>query len=428
MVYSFYQLLWLYMIYSFIGWCGEVVVAAVKRHRFVNRGAVSGPFCPIYGLGAAVVAVFFPELKGNPLFLFLGGMVVNTFVEYVTGRIMEMSLHKKWWDYSDQKFNLGGYVCLKTSVLWGICTVLMIYVLNPVFTGLVGLIPKLWGEIILWVLFGLLIVDFIGTVIAVWGLKKKNGRIDQIREGLGRTSKLLENTMTRRLQARMIKAYPNLEKDEKEDVFASGCGFYKLACLFFIGAFLGDITETVFCRFSMGRWMSRSSVVFGPFSIVWGLGCAMLTWILYRYREQSDRRLFLCGTILGGAYEYICSVFTESVVGTVFWDYSKIPFNLGGRINLLYCFFWGFAAIIWMKGIYPFLSRWIEKIPVRIGKPLCMIMVFFMSVNIALSGLALDRYSKRHDGLPAKNAVGELMDDWFPDPYMEKVYPNIKFR
>ncbi|MGG6556809.1 UNVERIFIED_CONTAM: putative ABC transporter permease [Blautia caecimuris] len=428
MVYSFYQLLWLYMIYSFIGWCGEVVVAAVKRHRFVNRGAVSGPFCPIYGLGAAVVAVFFPELKGNPLFLFLGGMVVNTFVEYVTGRIMEMSLHKKWWDYSDQKFNLGGYVCLKTSVLWGICTVLMIYVLNPVFTGLVGLIPKLWGEIILWVLFGLLIVDFIGTVIAVWGLKKKNGRIDQIREGFGRTSKLLENTMTRRLQARMIKAYPNLEKDEKEDVFASGCGFYKLACLFFIGAFLGDITETVFCRFSMGRWMSRSSVVFGPFSIVWGLGCAMLTWILYRYREQSDRRLFLCGTILGGAYEYICSVFTEIVFGTVFWDYSKIPFNLGGRINLLYCFFWGFAAIIWMKGIYPFLSRWIEKIPVRIGKPLCMIMVFFMSVNIALSGLALDRYSKRHDGLPAKNAVGELMDDWFPDPYMEKVYPNIKFR
>lgn len=375
-----------------------------------------------------MVAVFFPELKGNPLFLFLGGMVVNTFVEYVTGRIMEMSLHKKWWDYSDQKFNLGGYVCLKTSVLWGICTVLMIYVLNPVFTGLVGLIPKLWGEIILWVLFGLLIVDFIGTVIAVWGLKKKNGRIDQIREGLGRTSKLLENTMTRRLQARMIKAYPNLEKEEKEDVFASGCGFYKLACLFFIGAFLGDITETVFCRFSMGRWMSRSSVVFGPFSIVWGLGCAMLTWILYRYREQSDRRLFLCGTILGGAYEYICSVFTEIVFGTVFWDYSKIPFNLGGRINLLYCFFWGFAAIIWMKGIYPFLSRWIEKIPVRIGKPLCMIMVFFMSVNIALSGLALDRYSKRHDGLPAKNAVGELMDDWFPDPYMEKVYPNIKFR
>lgn len=428
MVYSFYELLWLYMLYSFIGWCGEVAVAAVKRHRFVNRGAVSGPFCPVYGLGASAVAVFLPELRVNPFFLFLGGMVVNTFVEYATGRIMEMSLHKKWWDYSDQKFNLGGYVCLKTSVLWGLCTVLMIYVLNPVFTGLVGMIPVFWGEIILWVLWGLLIVDFIGTVIAVWGLKKKNGRIDQIVEGLGRTSRLLENTMTRRLQARVIRAYPNLVKEEKEEVFASGCGFYKLACLFLIGAFLGDITETVFCRFTMGRWMSRSSVVFGPFSIVWGLGCAMLTWILYRYREQSDRRLFLCGTILGGAYEYICSVFTELAFGTVFWDYSKIPFNLGGRINLLYCFFWGFAAIIWMKGVYPFLSKWIEKIPAQVGKPLCMIMVVFMSVNIVLSGLALDRYSKRHDGVPVRNGINELMDEWFPDSYMEQVYPNIKFR
>ena len=172
----------------------------------------------------------------------------------------------------------------------------------------------------------------------------------------------LTNTMTRKLQARMIKAYPNLVKEDKEEVFAAGCGFYKLVSLFFIGAFLGDVTETIFCRFTMGRWMSRSSVVFGPFSIVWGLGCAILTWILYRYREQSDRRLFLCGTILGGAYEYICSVFTEIVFGTVFWDYSKIPFNLGGRINLLYCFFWGFAAIIWMKVIYPFLAKWIEKI------------------------------------------------------------------
>lgn len=428
MVYSIYDLLWLYMIYSFVGWCGEVLVAAVKRHRFVNRGAVSGPFCPVYGLGAAVTAVFLPELRENLFFLFLGGMVINSFVEYVTGRMMERILHRKWWDYSGEKCSLGGYICLKTSVLWGLCTVLMLRVLNPLLLGLIHVIPRFWGRLILCVLFGLLAVDVLGTVIAVWGLKKKNGRIDQIVEGLGRTSRLLENTMTRKLQARMIKAYPNLQKEEKEEVFASGCGFYKLACLFLIGAFLGDLTETVFCRITAGRWMSRSSVVFGPFSIVWGLACALLTWLLYKYREQSDRRLFLCGTVLGGAYEYICSVFTEIVFGTVFWDYSKLPFNLGGRINLLYCFFWGFAAIVWMKGIYPFLSKWIEKIPVRIGKPLCMILVVFMTVNIALSGLALDRYSKRHDGLPARNTLEQRMDHWFPDPYMERVYPNIKFR
>ena len=81
--------------------------------------------------------------------------------------------------------------------------------------------------------------------------------------------------------------------------------------------------------------------MYGPFSTSWGLGCALLTLFLYRYRNRSDRHIFLAGTLLGGAYEYVCSVFTELVFGTVFWDYSGFAFNLGGRINLLYCFFWG---------------------------------------------------------------------------------------
>ena len=102
--------------------------------------------------------------------------------------------------------------------------------------------------------------------------------------------------------------------------------------------------------------MSRSSVVYGPFSIVWGLGCAMFTALLYKYKEKSDRYIFMLGTVLGGAYEYACSIFTELVFGTVFWDYSKLPFNLGGRINLLFCFFWGIAAVVWLKIIYPKLS------------------------------------------------------------------------
>lgn len=84
--------------------------------------------------------------------------------------------------------------------------------------------------------------------------------------------------------------------------------------------------------------MSRSSVVWGDFSIVWGLAIAAVTALLYKYRNRSQQFLFWMGTFLGGAYEYICSVFTEIVFGTVFWDYSDIPFNLGGRINLLYCF------------------------------------------------------------------------------------------
>lgn len=430
--YNVYQLLWIFFVYSFIGWCGEAAMAAVHRRKFVNRGFVSGPICPVYGAGAAAVAVFLPELKDQLFFLFLGGMIVTTFVEYLTGRILELIFHRKWWDYSDQRFNLDGYVCLKNSVVWGICSVLMICFFDPLLCRFLVLIPRLAGDILLWILGVLLVIDAVGSGVAVLGLKKKQSRITQITEELHKTSKVLENALTTRIQKRMVKAFPNIEGTEgvrvkaKEERFARGCGFFKLASLFILGAFLGDIVETVFCLATTGRLMSRSSLVFGPFSIVWGLACALLTWILYRYRDKSDRYIFVFGTILGGAYEYVCSVFTEMAFGTVFWDYSEIPFNLGGRINLLYCFFWGIAAVVWMKGVYPFLSRQIEKLPARAGRAVCSVLLVLLAADMLISALALARYSERQTGSPEQTAVGQILDEYFPDEFIEKRYENLK--
>ena len=430
--YHVYQLLWIFSVYSFIGWCGEAAMAAVRRHKFVNRGFVSGPLCPVYGAGAAAVAVFLPELHDRLFFLFLGGMIVTTFVEYLTGRLLELIFHRKWWDYSDEKFNLDGYVCLKNSAIWGLCSVLMICFFDPLLCRLIDLIPRLAGNILLWILGVLLVIDAVGSGIAVLGLKKKQSRITQITEELHKTSKLLENALTTRIQRRMVSAFPNIEGTEgagvktKEERFARGCGFFKLASLFILGAFLGDIVETVFCLVTTGRLMSRSSLVFGPFSIVWGLACALLTWILYRYRDKSDRYIFVFGTVLGGAYEYVCSVFTEMAFGTVFWDYSEIPFNLGGRINLLYCFFWGIAAVVWMKGVYPFLSRWIEKLPARMGKVVCSVLLVLLAADMLVSALALARYSERQAGKAEQTAVGQALDEFFPDGFIEKRYENLK--
>ena len=430
--YHVYQLLWIFFVYSFIGWCGEAAMAAVRRHKFVNRGFVSGPLCPVYGAGAAAVAVFLPELHDRLFFLFLGGMIVTTFVEYLTGRLLELIFHRKWWDYSDEKFNLDGYVCLKNSAIWGLCSALMICFFDPLLCRLIDLIPRLAGNILLWILGVLLVIDAVGSGVAVLGLKKKQSRITQITEELHKTSKLLENALTTRIQRRMVSAFPNIEGTEgagvktKEERFARGCGFFKLASLFILGAFLGDIVETVFCLVTTGRLMSRSSLVFGPFSIVWGLACALLTWILYRYRDKSDRYIFVFGTVLGGAYEYVCSVFTEMAFGTVFWDYSEIPFNLGGRINLLYCFFWGIAAVVWMKGVYPFLSRWIEKLPARMGKVVCSVLLVLLAADMLVSALALARYSERQAGKAEQTAVGQALDEFFPDGFIEKRYENLK--
>ena len=436
MEYTVYQLAFFFFIYSFAGWCIEVCCAAIQKRKFVNRGFVNGPLCPIYGSGAVLFAVFLPELKEAPIFLFLAGAILASILEFTTGALLEKLFHRKWWDYSNIRWNYEGYVCLPFSLGWGVCAVVLNMFLNPLLVKLLRIMPRLLMVIIMIALTVALVLDTVGTTLAIRGLQKKQVQLAEFTEGVSQVSKLLENAITRRIQKRMDKAFPMLEipkikrqkrTKEKETVFAEGCSFYKLVSLFFIGAFLGDITETIFCLITAGKLMSRSSVVYGPFSIVWGLGCAFLTAILYRIRNKNDSYIFIAGTLLGGVYEYICSVFTELVFGTVFWDYSKFAFNLGGRINLLYCFFWGIAAVVWMKLLYPRLSAWIEKIPMKAGKIICTVMLVFMIFDCLLSAMALDRYTERNTtGKQAQNEVESFLDEHFGDERMERIYPNAK--
>lgn len=441
MVFSFYEICWFFFIYSFIGWAAEVAAAAFNRKKFINRGFVSGPFCPIYGTGAVAFAVFLSELYRNVFFLFLGGAILASFIEFLTGALLEKIFHRKWWDYSKKRFHFEGYICLQYSLLWGMLAVVITCFVNPFLAPLIHLIPELIGTVLLWGMGILLVLDALGTAFAIWGMQKKMEQISQLTKGMGQVSRLLENAITRRITSRMEKAFPALGVEElrgkakikeKSRVFGEGCSFYKLVSLFFIGAFLGDITETVFCLITTGRLMSRSSVVYGPFSIVWGLGCALLTAVLYRIKDKSDSYIFVAGTLLGGAYEYICSVFTELVFGTVFWDYSGFRFNLGGRINLLYCFFWGIAAVVWMKLLYPWLSKWIERMPKKKGTAACNLLIIFMTVNCILSAAALGRYEERQrmagegTGQESISSINAFLDERFPDERMERIYPNAK--
>ena len=232
------------------------------------------------------------------------------------------------------------------------------------------------------------------------------------------------------VERRMAKAHPALTfvrpKRQQTDTFAAGCSPYKIILLFFIGAFLGDITETIFCRVTGGEWMSRSSVVWGAFAIVWGLAIAKVTQLLYRYKDKPASWLFVMGTLLGGAYEYLCSVFTEVVFGAVFWDYSAIPFNLGGRINLLYCFFWGIAAVTWIRYGYPLVAKGMKAVKRRIRPWMTALLAVFMAVNLVTSALALARYDARTSGAAPANAVDVLLDEHFDNARMERIYPNAK--
>ena len=309
---------------------------------------------------------------------------------------------------------------------------LVLLVLNPLASFVLSLIPYPLGRVALIVVYVLLGIDFFGSWLAVLQLHSSLKGPNEVYKFWHKLSQRLDNAVTRRIQKRMALAYPSLEKDklrsiaqerEKLPPFAYGIGYYKLFSLFLIGAFLGDITETVWCLLTAGRLMSRSSVVYGPFSIVWGLGCVLLTALLYRYRERSDSFIFLFGTVVGGAYEYICSVFTELVFGTIFWDYSHLPFNLAGRINLLFCFFWGIAAVVWVRVCYPKLSGLIERIPKTWGRPLTWVLVVFFLCDMTVSALALSRCEARSQGLPPQNQVEEYLDGHFGDDRLSKIYP-----
>mgnify|MGYP002796760797 FL=1 len=425
---GFYQLLYLFFAYSFLGWVGEVMVTAVRKHRYQDRGVLNGPLCILYGIGGLIISFTLGELQQGWFFLFGLGAIYATVIEWVAGHILERTSGTRWWDYSDQPVNLDGYICLGASILWGALSVILIKWGNPLLLTLFGLAPATIRIIVLWVLFVIFVIDAFGTVMTMLGLRYRWPPAEMVENRLANLTLRAGLWILDRVERRMAKAHPALtfehKKREKAAVFAQGCSPYKIILLFIIGSLLGDITETIFCRITAGYWMSRSSLVWGPFSVVWGMAIALVTVLLYRYKDKPASWLFVVGTLLGGAYEYLCSVASEVVFGAVFWDYSHIPFNLGGRINLLYCFFWGFAAVAWFKLFYPPISRAIERIPRTFGKVLTWALCLFMVVDMAVSALALIRYNARIEGVPAQSSLAVYLDEHYDDARMQKVYPK----
>lgn len=274
--YTGYELLWLFFIYSFGGWVLETISATLKQRKFANRGLVNGPFCVLYGLTAIAMTVGLQELRGIWLFIF--ATVYATVAEWVSGHLIEKAFKARWWDYSNIKWNLDGYICLPASLFWGVLGYLAVRWCNGVTLILLHILPKLLMHIVLLTLIGVLFVDIFGSFMLLTGKSKKPERWIATDAGMDKISTKIAGKIAGSLEKRLKKAYPKARKIEEEireeneeKVFAKGCGFYKIVMLFMIGAFLGDITETIFCRVTAGVWMSRSSVVWGPFSIVWGL-------------------------------------------------------------------------------------------------------------------------------------------------------------
>ena len=424
-MHSLYELGLYLLVYSFLGWAAEAGYYAVTRRKFCNRGVVALPLVLSYGFTFVLLILVLPSLTGHHALSFLAVMVVSAVVERIGDHFFQRVGPKIKWNQERSRLLSGtGKGLLSCALVAGVYY-LTYLIIHPVLMAGVLLVPELVWQIVTAISFALIGLDFAAVFYAV--RTGDASRYDQrlAGSGQGKLAAHIYSAVWKRLQ----KAYPGMQRtggsEQGAYTFAKGLCWDKLVWVFLISALLGDIIETFWCGLVDGQWMNRSSVLYGPFSFVWGLGAVVLTVTLQGLAEKSDRYVFAAGFIVGGAYEYICSVFTELVFGTVFWDYSDMPLNIGGRTNVLFCFFWGVLAVLWIKVIYPPMSKGIESVPPLAGKVLTWVVVFVMGCNAFLTSAAMLRYSARPDYPEPANRLEEFIDRQYDDESMEKRWPNM---
>ena len=177
-----------FVIYAFFGWCLEVVYQAVEHGKFINRGFLNGPYCPIYGFGVIIVYNALEPLKENILILYFGAVFLTTALELITGFLLEKIFAQKWWDYSHEHFNFKGYICLKFSLLWGCACLITVRLIHPLINRFVDKLPHFIGIPVLIVFFIGFTSDMIITVLAIIHIKKKLKLLDGISDEMRKIS------------------------------------------------------------------------------------------------------------------------------------------------------------------------------------------------------------------------------------------------
>lgn len=185
---NIYELVWIFIIYAFIGWCTEVSYAALDTGKFVNRGFLNGAYCPIYGCGVVIVVAILTPIKENLFILFVGSVLLTTVLEFMTGYILEKVFHNKWWDYSDKPFNVKGYICLKFSIYWGLACTFIMKVIHPMIYKTITWIPLIPGVVLLSILMCVFVVDCCITVSTILQFNKRLKIMDEMAASIRKLS------------------------------------------------------------------------------------------------------------------------------------------------------------------------------------------------------------------------------------------------
>ena len=203
----------LFFIYGFAGWCMEVVLKYIQYHRFINRGFLTGPICPIYGCGAVLITVIVGNLasvESGVVMTFAMSFVICGAVEYLTSLVLEKIFHARWWDYSQKPMNLHGRVWIGNLILFGLAGIAIIHILNPLLLKWLAPIPMNVRKATATVLLAVLAADF---VISYFVLKLVKDGIDSSEaDNTEEISKEVRQLLTNRsyFHKRFSDAYPEV--------------------------------------------------------------------------------------------------------------------------------------------------------------------------------------------------------------------------
>ena len=199
------------MLYSFLGWMMEVVRCYFKYGKFINRGFLVGPYCPIYGFGAVFLELFYGNLSHNIFIVFMASIFDAAILEYLTSYIMEKMFGARWWDYSDRNFNINGRICLENLVGFGFLSIIILYLVNPFFFGLISSFSNLTLNILFYTLGFCIISDYILSYNVLRNVKKNTQELKS--DNTEEMHRLVIETVKEKswVYRRLLNAYPNLK-------------------------------------------------------------------------------------------------------------------------------------------------------------------------------------------------------------------------
>ena len=205
---SFYFLV--FIVYSFLGWSMEVIGKLIEKHKFINRGFLIGPLCPIYGFGCIIIYFLLNRYSNNVFILFVASIFVCSVLEYFTSYFMEKIFKTRWWDYTRRKFNLNGRICLETMIPFGILGCVMILVLNPIVFSFLKLFSKNILIIISIITFIILIVDYVASTCIIFNFRNTISNFEK--DATEEITKKVKEVFMKKgyFSRRLIKAFPTM--------------------------------------------------------------------------------------------------------------------------------------------------------------------------------------------------------------------------